>query len=181
MFKLTEAPALTAGQYQLADLSIELLDNTARISLAPLKGEVDKVKAALLALGIELPAPTDAVLHPCLVLPLGQGQWLLQGSLPDLEMLEGLVAITDQSDAWCGFTLHGAKVSLLLERLVANAPATYAGGKAVRTQIERIGCWVIGLTHNQWQILGPRSSAQSLFDAVKHAADAVDALTHNDK
>ncbi len=176
MFKLTEAPALSAGLYQAPELNIELLSNTPRLSLAPLKGETEKVKAALQQLGITLPSPTEAVLSPCMVLPLGQGQWLLQGAVPNLGALDGLVALTDQSDAWCGFVLQGAKVPLLLERLVANAPLTYFHGKAVRTQIEHIGCWVVGLTDNRWQILGPRSSAQSLFDALKHAADAVGAL-----
>jgi len=181
VFKLTEAPALHAGKYELAELSIELLDNTSRLSLAPLKGELEQVENVLQQQGVSLPAPTEAVLNPCMVLPLGQGQWLLQGRLPDLDILEGFVALTDQSDAWSGFALQGAKVPKMLERLVANAPATYASGKAVRTQIEHIGCWVIGLTQNEWQILGPRSSAQSLFDALKHAADAVYALTHNGK
>lgn len=179
MFKLTEAPALPTSKYELAELSIELLDNTPRLSLAPLNGELEQVQNVLEQQGISLPSPTEARLNPCVVLPLGQGQWLFQGVLPNLEALDGMVALTDQSDAWCGFALQGSKVPLLLERLVANAPATYSSGKAVRTQIEHIGCWVVGLTRNEWQVLGPRSSAQSLFDALKHAADAVDALTNN--
>jgi sarcosine oxidase gamma subunit len=179
VFKLTEAQALNVGRYSLPELSIELLDNMPRLSLAPLKGELEQVQNILQQHGISLPPPTEARLSPCIVLPLGQGQWLLQGVLPNLEPLDGLVALTDQSDAWCGFTLQGAKVPLLMERLVANAPDTYSSGKAVRTQIEHIGCWVVGLTQNEWQVLGPRSSAQSLFDALKHAADAVDALTMN--
>lgn len=176
MFKLTEAPALSAGFYQAPELNIELLSNTLRLSLAPLKGETETVKAALQQLGITLPSATEVVLSPCMVLPLGRGQWLLQGAVPNLAFLDGQVALTDQSDAWCGFSLQGVKVPLLLERLVANAPGSYSSGKAVRTQIEHIGCWVVGLNANSWQILGPRSSAQSLFDALKHAADAVGAL-----
>jgi sarcosine oxidase subunit gamma len=179
VFKLTEAPALRTGKYELMELSIELLDNTPRLSIAPLKGELEQVQKCLQQQGLSLPAPTEASLGPCVVLPLGQGQWLFQGVLPNLESLDGLVALTDQSDAWCGFALRGSKAPLMLERLVANAPATYSSGKAVRTQIEHIGCWVVGLAQNEWQVLGPRSSAQSLFDALKHAADAVDALTDN--
>lgn len=178
MFKLTEAAALDAGNYELAELKIELLVNTPRLSLAPLKGELEQVRHVLQQQRMTLPAPTEASLTPGVVLPLGQGQWLFQGVLPNLEALHGLVAVTDQSDAWCGFALQGSKAPLLLERLVANAPCTYSCGKAVRTQIEHIGCWVVGL-NDQWQVLGPRSSAQSLFDALKHAADAVDALTTN--
>lgn len=177
MFKLSESPALASGPVELTGLIIQLMPNMTRLSVAPLKGEAELVNGLLQRLGINLPAPTEAALNPCVVLPLGQQQWLLQGDLPDLSGLNGLAALTDQSDAWCGFSLQGDRVPALLERIVAPAPASYACGKAVRTQIEHIGCWVVGLTHNEWQILGPRSSAQSLFDALKHAAEAVDALT----
>lgn len=179
MFKLTEAPAMTKGDFQLTELSIRLMENTPRLSLAPFRGEELRVKTYLEKSGLVLPQPNDVSLGSCLILPLGQGQWMLQGQLPSLYELEGVVAISDQSDAWCGFNLHGARVPAMLERLVAPAPHTYAVGKAVRTQIEHIGCWVLGLEKGGWQVLGPRSSAQSLFEALKHAAEAVDALTDN--
>jgi len=179
VFKLTAAPALSSGDYQRPDLSVQLLPNLARLSLAPLHGELEPVQNYLEKLTIKLPGPTAATLSPCLVLPLGQGQWLLQGELPDLAPLKEKVATTDQSDAWCGFTLKGIKVPAMLERLVMNPPSTYAEGCAVRTQIEHLGCWVVGLGSCEWQILGPRSSADSLFHALKQTAQAVDALTDN--
>lgn len=179
MFKLTESPAMTKGDLQLPELSIRLLENTPRLSLAPFRGEEVRVQNYLEQIGLGLPQPTEVRLGSCLILALGQGQWMLQGELPSLGELEGVLALSDQSDAWCGFNLQGSRVCAMLERLVAPAPHTYATGRAVRTQIEHIGCWVIGLAEDEWQILGPRSSAQSLFEALEHAAEAVDALTDN--
>lgn len=179
MFKLSATPALSAGQYQSSGISITLMPDTPRLSLAPLTGELDQVNRVLLQSGVVLPAPTEAVLEPCVVLPLGQGQWLLQGAYPALDALTQIAALTDQSDAWCAFELEGVNLGCVLERLVATAPASYAYGKAARTQIEHIGCWVIGTGQDRVQILGPRSSAQSLFTALKHAADAVLALVQD--
>lgn len=179
MFKLSATPAVRAGQYQSSGISIALMPDIPRLSLAPLKSELAQVEKVLLQTGVVLPAPTEAILEPCVVLPLGQGQWLLQGAFPALEGLTHIAALTDQSDAWCGFELQGVNLGCTLERLVATAPASYACGKAVRTQIEHIGCWVVGTGQDRVQILGPRSSAQSLFNALKHAADAVVALAQD--
>ncbi|HSG03683.1 MAG TPA: hypothetical protein VLA39_08145 [Marinobacterium sp.] len=179
MFKLTESPALYNGDFHSPLCRLTLLPNLARLSLAPMNGELGRTREFFQKVGIELPGPTDAVLSPCLILPLGRGQWLLQGEWPDLEPINELICTTDQSDAWCGFQLAGSGGPAVLERLVAAAPQSYSCGRAVRTQIEHLGCWVVGLDNNEWQILGPRSSAESLFVALKHAALAVDALLQN--
>lgn len=179
MFKLNAAPVLLDSECQLSDLSVRLLPDTPRCSIAPLKGEQSRVEGYLSSLKIELPRPTKATLTPLLALPLGQGQWLIQGEMPDLSPIADHIALTDQSDAWCGFQLQGSKVTQMLERLVATAPDSYSKGYAVRTLIEHIGCWVVGLGDSEWLVLGPRSSAKSLFEALKQTALSVDALTNN--
>lgn len=179
MLKLTESAALQTGSFTSDRLTIELLPNLERLSIAPLKGEDQALRDHLARAGVELPGPVEATLSPLLVLPLGRGQWLMQGECPDITAISAQVCVTDQSDAWCAFQLGGEAVPALLERLVAPAPSNYISGRAVRTQIEHIGCWVVGLDNNEWQILGPRSSAESLFDALKSAAETVTALLNN--
>lgn len=179
MFKLSAAPALAMGDFNAPTCQVSLLPNMARLSIAPLGGELERVQRFFEHLGLRLPAPVEATLSPCVVLPLGQGQWLFQGDLPDLAPIADYICSTDQSDAWCGFHLTGEGVPAMLERLVPAPPSAYSQGRAVRTQIEHLGCWVVGLDNNEWQILGPRSSADSLFVALKHSAQAVGALLDN--
>lgn len=181
MFKLSEVAALDVDDIHLPGLSCTLLPNMSRSSLAPLRGEHDNVESHLKGFGLTFPGPTELTETPCIVLSLGQGQWLLQGELPDLAPVAEKAALTDQSDAWCSFELEGSKVPSMLERLVPTPPVTYSAGRAVRTQIEHIGCWVLGLSNNKWQLVAPRSSAESLFVSLKDAAEAVDALTTNYK
>ncbi|MEI4471701.1 sarcosine oxidase subunit gamma [Frigidibacter sp. MR17.24] len=105
-------------------------------SVAPLAGQQAAVAAALAALGLGWPAPGRAVagaVASCLW--TGRGQAFLTGIAP--EGLEGLAALTDQSDAWTVLTLAGPGTRAALARLcpVDLSPARLPPEASLRTQL----------------------------------------------
>ena len=107
----------------------------------------------------------------------GPGQWLLLARYATSETLPEIVkqgvgpagSVTEQSDGWACFRLTGPGAGDLLERLCMLDVAVAAPGFAARTVIHHIGAFVIRDAAG-WRILGPRSSAGSLFDTLDDVA-----------
>lgn len=76
-------------------------------------------------------------------------------------------SITEQSDAWCCFDLCGPNLEDVIERLSPANIRAMKKNEACRTSIDHLGCFLLRPAPSDWlRILGPRSSAGSLFHAL---------------
>jgi len=80
-------------------------------------------------------------------------------------------SVTEQTDGWACFALEGEATLPLLERLCRLDVARMQSGSAGRTGIAHIGCFVIcDAPATSWRVLGARSSALSLWNAIETVA-----------
>jgi sarcosine oxidase subunit gamma len=87
-------------------------------------------------------------------------------------------SVTDQSGGWVLFELTGETLAPVLERLCNIDLTALSAGKAQRTVIEHIGCFVLCETPQQsYRLLCGRSYALSFVHAVETAMNSVDAVT----
>ena len=155
---------------------ITISENTsiALASLATRKGREADVAKAANALNITLPGPGRA---SDIALWLGPDQWMIEAPFATHEDIAGhlkatfgdAASITEQTDAWVRFDVTGPDLHAMFERICNLDTRAMKPGDGTRTVIEHLGCYVIckagGAT-----ILGPRSSAKSLFHALSVAA-----------
>lgn len=168
--------SLTVGPWTIA----ERVD-VALASLAFRLGREAEGAAAAAAAGVPLPPPGRAENGtPWGAFWLSPAQWMVEapfGSHEDivahLKPLFGATAsITEQTDAWVRFEVTGDDVPRLFERLCNVDLAAAPDGFATRTVIEHLGCYLIRRKAGVVTVLGPRSSARSLFHALELAARA---------
>ena len=108
----------------------------------------------------------------------GQSQWMLTAPFDDHEDIvasfagtfKGKASLTEQSDGWCRFAITGPNLDRLCSLLCNIDMRGLTAGKASRTSIEHIGCFVLRSADDAMQIIGPRSSAGSLHHAICTAA-----------
>lgn len=111
----------------------------------------------------------------------GNGQWLLtapydDGVLSDQikERVKDAGSVTEQSDGWVIIDLEGTGCLALLERLCNLNLSKCIAPHVSRTVIEHIGVFLAVQQQGQsYRLFGPRSSAESLFHAVKQAAISI--------
>jgi len=112
---------------------------------------------------------------------MGPDQWMIEAPFETHEDLAARLvgtspnaySVTEQTDAWCRFDLKGPSLPDLFERLCAADTHAFTGGEAVRTSIEHLGCFVLCRTQNHFSVIGPRSSAGSLYHALVTAFRSV--------
>lgn len=134
-------------------------------------------------LGAPVPGPDQAVLsEPYAALWIAAESWLVAAPSDGHEDLAARLAeemgaaasVTEQSDGWVTIDLEGADVPDMLERLCPAPVRRMQGGAARRTTIHQMGCFLICRgTHASFRLIGPRSSADSLWHALEQAARAV--------
>ncbi|MFK7869372.1 MAG: sarcosine oxidase subunit gamma [Roseobacter sp.] len=135
-------------------------------------------------LGTAVPGPNAAVLgtHYAAVW-MAQDQWMLGASFESHEdIAAGLkshfgptASITEQTDAWVTIDLTGENVVDLLERLCAAPARRMKAQGAQRTVIHQMGCFLVCGSDDGtfFRVIGPRSSAGSLWHALTQAALSV--------
>lgn len=138
-------------------------------------GQEARCKAHLTDL-LEQNAPgiEELVMHnPEAAFWMGPDQWMVGAPHNTHEDLasqlkarfEESASVTEQNDAWAVFDLKG-DYALVLELLCAVDLRSLAVGRARRTTIEHLGCFVTRRGEDHLRILGPRSSAGSLHHAL---------------
>lgn len=134
--------------------------------------------------GFDLPGPrrTSGARDALQFVWTGPDQWFAFGRLEqdqvlaDLltERLRGAASVTEQTDGWVCFTVEGSDTTALLERLCPLDLARMEAGMVDRTVIEHMNCFVIcDVLGAHYRVLGTRSSAVSLFDALTTVADGL--------
>ncbi len=104
-----------------------------------------------------------------------QAWFLAAGAAPDLPG----AAVTDQSDGWLWLDLGGppplleAICARLCDVDVARLSAAPFVPWSARSVIAHHGVWLLAPEAGQLALLGPRSSARSLYHAVAEAARSV--------
>jgi len=104
----------------------------------------------------------------------GPDQWMIEAPLDSHEDLAeqlvaaagGAMSVTGQTDAWCRFDLTGDGLPDVFERLCPADTRAFAGGEALRTAIDHMGCFLLCRAAGHLTVLGPRSSAGSLHHAL---------------
>lgn len=108
----------------------------------------------------------------------GQSQWMLTAPFANhedivasfSEKFKGKASLTEQTDGWCHFSVSGSAIDRLCSLLCNTDMRRLKAGSVTRTTIEHIGCFVLRLADDKVQIIGPRSSAGSLYHAIVTAA-----------
>jgi sarcosine oxidase subunit gamma len=147
-------------------------------SLAARRGREDEVRARAVEAGVPLPGPSQAA---------AQGPWGAFWASPEAWFVEAhfashedIVAVlkplfgdaaslTEQTDAWVRLEVTGPLQSLF-ERLCNLDLARFGPGSATRTVIEHLGVHAIRRGPEAMTLLGPRSSAGSLHNALLAAS-----------
>lgn len=105
--------------------------------VAPYRGQDGAVVAALQgALGLDLPGPGETRTGPAArAIWFGRGQTLVMGAALPPGLLDGIAAVTDQSDGWASLRLEGPGTDEVLARLTPLdlRPHAFAPGRTART------------------------------------------------
>lgn len=132
-------------------------------AIAPYPGRMAEVAARLGG----FPAPGQLIR-----LPAGRMAWagretaFLWGTPPELD---GLAAVTDQSDGWAGLRLSGADAAEVLARLVPIDLAGLAPPAAIRSMLNHLPLLLLQPAVEDYELWSYRSMAGTLVHEVAAA------------
>lgn len=134
-------------------------------SIAPFAGQEAAVSKAL---GTSLP---DCNRRNGTVTWFGHGTWMVAGQAS----LEGLAAITDQSDAWAMVRIEGAEVEAVLARLVPVdlRESVFAENHVAKTMLGHLSVTITRVAPQAFEIMVMRSMAQTLVHDLEVAMRGV--------
>ncbi|AZO19245.1 MULTISPECIES: sarcosine oxidase subunit gamma [unclassified Mesorhizobium] len=174
---ITALGAVTPGYASFG--AIELRENVglALASLALRRGTVEPTP-----FGLTLPGPGRWVAgQGVAALWTGPDQWTIEGEgcaeldfAAELKQLAPGCSATEQTDGWVAFEIVSragtGPLEALLSKLVNIDLANFGPGRATRTGVEHMSCFVIRRGDLHAAMLGARSSAGSLWHALETAA-----------
>lgn len=159
-----QAP-LTHG---MVTLSEAVLDRVT--SVAPFNGQDKALAKALKALGLAFPEPNRFVEKGgARIVWTGRDQAFLIGADP--AGLDGVAALTDQSDGWACLRVEGAGA---VETLVRHYPLdlrllAFPVGRAARAPLNHMSSVLMRTGVEAFEILVFRSMARTAWDEIAHA------------
>ena len=165
----------------LGPVTISEVTHTALASLAARLGEGKAVTDIADAAGIPLPPPGKAAQGATYAaFWLSPELWMIEAPFATHEDIVAILkphfgeaaSLTEQTDAWARFDVTGDDLPAMFERLCAFDLRAHGPGAATRTVIEHLGCYVVIRAPGHLSVIGPRSSAASLFHALETAARA---------
>lgn len=176
---ITPLGADTPASTTIGPVTITEVTDTALASLAARVGK--DIGAAARTAGIPLPAPGNAEQAAQYgAFWLGPDQWMVEAPYASHEDITAILkrvfgeaaSLTEQTDAWARFDVTGDRLPALFERLCNVDLARHGAGYATRTLLEHLGCYIVVRSQTHISVLGPRSSAASLYHALTTAAKA---------
>lgn len=132
--------------------------------------------------GLHLPGPGGWVAgQGVAALWIGPDQWMIEAEgraeldfAAELKQLAPGCSVTEQTDGWVAFEIVSragtAPLEALLSKLVNIGLADFGPGRATRTGLEHLSCFVIRRSDAHVALLGARSSAGALWHALETAA-----------
>ena len=163
----------------LGPVTITEVTDTALASLAARHGEALAVADIAETAGIPLPPPGKAAQGATYAaFWLSPEMWMIEAPFATHEDIVAILkphfgeaaSLTEQTDAWARYDVTGNDLPTMFERLCAFDLRSHGLGSATRTVIEHLGCYVVIRTDNHLSVIGPRSSAASVFHALETAA-----------
>ncbi|WP_022705321.1 sarcosine oxidase subunit gamma [Pseudorhodobacter ferrugineus] len=152
--------AVVSGGVTLAEVDLGQVT-----SVAPFVGQEKTLAAALKPLVFPAPNMVSAKGAARLVWT-GRGQAFLIGAVPD--GLDGLAALTDQSDGWAGVSLTGAGAVDVLARLIPLDLRDMAVGACARTSLGHMAVVLIRVKDG-FELLVFRSMARTAWHELEVA------------
>lgn len=171
----------TPHSVTIGPVTITEVVDTALASLAARMGEAKAVADIADSAGIPLPGPGKAAQGATYAaFWLSPDMWMIEAPFATHEDIVAhlkphfgeTASLTEQTDAWARFDVTGDDLPAMFERLCAFDLRAQGPGAATRTVIEHLGCYIILRASGHLSVLGPRSSAASLFHALETAAQA---------
>ena len=163
----------------IGPVTITEVVDTALASLAARMGEAKAVADIAETAGIPLPPPGRAAAGATYAsFWLSPEMWMVEAPFATHEDIVAILkphfgeaaSITEQTDAWARFDVKGADLPAMFERLCNFDLRSNGPGSATRTVIEHLGCYVVIRGEGHLSVIGPRSSAASIFHALETAA-----------
>jgi sarcosine oxidase subunit gamma len=149
--------------------------------VAPFRGQDSAVAAALrCALGFDLPGPVETRTGAgARAIWFGWRQGLVMGAALAPGVLDGIAAVTDQSDGWAAFRLDGSGTDRVLARLTPLdlRPHAFPPGRTARTLIGHMAASVTRWAPDSCDILVFRSMAGTAVHDLTTAMARVAART----
>lgn len=149
-------------------------------SIAPFAGQTKAVSAALKdQIGIGLPAIGRAISNRRARLQwFGHGTWLVTAAA----RLDGMAAVTDQSDAWAILRIEGAAVEHVLARLVPLdlRAGSFKSGHTARTMLGHMSVAITRVGEQAFEVMAMRSMAGTLVHELETAMQGVAARSLQD-
>ncbi len=189
MTEFTLTPRTAFGQTEPLEISGSAASLTERpdmaiASVAARKGAADAVESWIeRSCGAPCPVAGYATGPERSAFWSGPDQWfVMQDGAEALASrikaeLGDAASVTDQSGGWVLFDLTGETLAPVLERLCNIDLNTLSAGKAQRTVIEHIGCFVLCETpQRSYRLLCGQSYALSFVHAIETAMNSVDAF-----
>jgi sarcosine oxidase subunit gamma len=131
--------------------------------VAPFRGQDSAVSAALrAALGLDLPGPGETRSGAqARAIWFGRRQVLVMGAEVPTGALDGIAAVTDQSDGWAAFRLEGTGTDAVLARLTPLdlRPHAFPPGRTARTLVGHMAASLTRWNRDSCDILVFRSMA----------------------
>jgi heterotetrameric sarcosine oxidase gamma subunit len=163
-------PPATHGTVTLAELALPRLT-----SISPFEKQEKAVAKALKTLGLTFPNP-NAVSQSkgtATLIWTGRNQAFLLDADP--APLEGIAALTDQSDGWCGLTLTGAAATDVLSRLVPVdlRLSVLPSGACIRTGLNHMNAVLWRTAPDAFTLLVFRSMARTAWAELTEAMQTV--------
>ncbi len=159
---------------KIGALGLNAVDLGPVTSVAPFRGRMADVDAALKAVGLAFPAPnTGILLGDGGILWTGREQAFLFGVDP--APLHGLAALTDQTDGWAAMELWGPGWRGALAHLVAIdlRPAAFGPGQVARTGLNHMQSVIWCADPSGVRILVFRSMATTAVHELETAMQAI--------
>ena len=165
---------ITVGTVSLAEIVVDQIT-----SIAPYARKDKLVSAALKEqVGVGLPGVGRSLgKGDTLIQWAGHRTWFLRGAAS----LDGLAAVTDQSDAWAIVELAGAAAEDVLARLVPVdlRAGTFKKGHTVRTLLGHMNVLLMRTGPQAFEIMAMRSMAGTLVHELEQAMRGVAARDTN--
>ncbi len=164
---------LDVGNVSLREVVVDRM-----VSVAPFAGQEKAVSAALKdQIGVGL-APVNRAMAKggAGVQWFGHGIWLVRGQVA----LDGLAAVTDQSDAWAVIRIEGAAVEDVLARLVPIdlRAGGFKKGHTARTMLGHMSVAITRVGAQAFEIMAMRSMAGTLVHELEVAMRGVAARSN---
>ncbi|RWM09927.1 MAG: sarcosine oxidase subunit gamma [Mesorhizobium sp.] len=183
MTDLNALTALGAAQPRLASFAALDIRENPELALASLALRRGATKPA--PFGLELPKPGRWVAgHGVAAFWVGPDQWMIEAEgraeenfAVELKEASSDCTVTEQTDGWIVFEIvsrsGAAPVEALLSKLVNIDLAGFGPGRATRTGLDDMSCFVIRRSKTHVAVVGARSFVGSLWHALETAAQRV--------